>query len=360
VRILVVHPAYLGDTVFLGPAVRALKARWPIAEVGLAVSPRGETVARLLPGVDEVFVFDKRRGDKGLGGLVRRGRQIREFAPELALVSHPSMRSGALAWLSRAPRRVGYAPLCTEKVTLDRGRPFVDRALHLAARVGAPSEDRALRMRPPEGLDAYATEALRGARHPVVGIVPGAEWATKRWGEEKYAALAAELSRLGGTSVLLGGPDEREASRRIAARAGADLRDTTGNSIPEALAILARCDLVVGGDTGLVHCARALGRRTVIVFGPTDPGRHVFGAEEAMVRHEIACAPCHDHGPKRCPLRHHGCMADLDVAEVAARARELLGGAPGGPGGAGGSAARGGPGRGAGAAGPAASGREGA
>ena len=96
----------------------------------------------------------------------------------------------------------------------------------------------------------------------------------------------------------------------------------------------------------------------MIVFGPTDPGRHVFGAEEAPVRHEIACAPCHDHGPKRCPLRHHGCMADLDVAEVAARARELLGGAPGGPGGAGGSAARGGPGR--GAAGPAASGREGA
>jgi heptosyltransferase-2 len=325
VRILLVHPAYLGDTVFLGPAVRALKARWPMAEIGLAVSPRGETVARLLPGVDEVFVFDKRRGDKGIRGLVRRGRQIREFAPEVALVSHPSTRSGALAWLSRAPRRVGYAPLCTEKVAIDRGRPFVDRALALAARLGAPSEDRALRMNAPEGLEGYAAEALRGAGRPVVGIVPGAEWATKRWGEEKYAALAGVVSRLGGTPVLLGGPSEREASGRIAAIAGGNVRDTTGNSIREALAILARCDLVVGGDTGLVHCARALGRRTVIVFGPTDPGRHVFGEGERPVRHEIPCAPCHDHGPRRCPLRHHGCMVDLDVEQVAARARELLG-----------------------------------
>jgi heptosyltransferase-2 len=329
VRILVVHPAFLGDTVFLGPAVRALKARWPMAEVGLAVTPRGEAVARLLPGVDEVFVFDKRRGDKGLRGLMRRGRQIREFAPELALVPHPSTRSGALAWLSRAPRRVGYAPLCTERVELERGRPFVDRALALAARVGAPGSDRSLSMRPPDGLDGYAAEVLRGARRPVVGIVHGAEWGTKRWGEEKFAALAAEVCRAGGTPVLLGGPDEREASARIAARAACDVRDTTGNSIREALSILARCDAVVGGDTGLVHCARALGRPAVIVFGPTDPGRHVFGAAERPVRHPVACAPCHDHGPKRCPLRHHECMVGLPVAEVAARLRELLGAAGG-------------------------------
>src|SRR5512136_1440654 len=159
-----------------------------MAEVGLAVTPRGEAVARLLPGVDEVFVFDKRRGDKGLRGLMRRGRQIREFAPDLALVSHPSTRSGALAWLSRAPRRIGYAPLCTEKVALDRGRPFVTRALALAGRLGAPTGD-----------------LLRGATRPVVGIVPGAEWATKRWGEERFAALAADLVRGGATAVLLGG-----------------------------------------------------------------------------------------------------------------------------------------------------------
>ena len=192
-RVLVVQPAFLGDTVFLGPAVRALKSRWPGSEVGIVVSPRGEAVARGLPGVDEVFVFDKRRADAGLRGILRLGARLRAFAPDVALVSHPSARSGSVAWLSRAPRRIGYAPLCNDRVVLDRGRPFVERSLALVARAGAPVDDRRLALDPPPGLAAYAGEVLRGSGRPVIGIVPGAEWATKRWGEERYAELAARL-----------------------------------------------------------------------------------------------------------------------------------------------------------------------
>jgi heptosyltransferase-2 len=314
----------LGDTVFLGPAVRALKARWPSAEVALVVSPRGAPVARLLPGVDEIFVFDKRHGDKGLGGILRLGGKVRLFAPDVALVSHPSLRSGALAWLARAKRRIGYAPLCNERLALDRHRPFVDRALALAAHVGASADDRRLELRAPPGLDGYAEAMLRGVGHPLVGLVPGAEWPTKRWGEEKFAVLAREMTGQGGSLLLLGGPAEREMARRIAGGSGVPIRDTTGNSIPEALALLARCDLVIGGDTGLVHCARALGRPAVLLFGPTDPTRHVFSPTERPVRVEIPCAPCHDHGPKRCPLKHHRCMVDLEVEPVARLARVLL------------------------------------
>jgi heptosyltransferase-2 len=324
VRFLLVHPAFLGDTVFLGPAVRALKSRWPSCEVAVVVSPRGEPVARRLPGVDEVFVFDKRRADAGLRGVLRLGARLRAFAPDVALVSHPSARSGSVAWLSRAPRRIGYAPLCNDKVALDRGRPFVDRSLSLASRAGAPSEDRRLRLDPPAELDGYAAEVLRGVPGPLVGIVPGAEWATKRWGDGKYAELARRLAGHGATVLLLGGPGERELARGIAAESGVPVLDTTGNSIAESLALLARCDLVVGGDTGLVHCARALGRPALLIFGPTNPARHLFGDGEQPVRVELDCSPCHDHGPEKCPLGHHRCMVDLEVDEVERQARALL------------------------------------
>jgi heptosyltransferase-2 len=324
VRFLLVHPAFLGDTVFLGPAVRALKSRWPACEVALVVTPRGEPAARLLPGVDEVFVFDKRHADAGLRGVMRLGARLRAFAPDVALVSHPSARSGAVAWLSRAPRRIGHAPFCNDPVAPDRGRPFVDLSLALAARAGAPSEDRRLRLDAPAELEGYATEKLGGALRPLVGIVPGAEWATKRWSEGRYAELARRLSRGGATVLLLGGPGERDLARRISAGSGVPLLDTTGNSIAEALALLARCDLVVGGDTGLVHCARALGRPAVLIFGPTDPARHVFLVGERPVRIELECSPCHDHGPERCPLGHHRCMTDLEVDEVERQARALL------------------------------------
>jgi heptosyltransferase II len=324
VRFLLIHPSFLGDTVFLGPAVRALKARWPGSEVAVVVSPRGEPVARGLPGVDEVFVFDKRRADAGLRGALRLGARLRAFAPDVALVSHPSARSGSVAWLSRAPRRIGYAPLCNDRVSIDRGRTFIDRSLSLAARAGAPSEDRRLRLEPPAGLDGYASQVLRGAARPIVGVIPGAEWGTKRWGEGKYAELARRLTLGGATVLLLGGPGEREMARRIAAESGVPLVDSTGNSIAEALALLARCDLVVGGDTGLVHCARALGRPAILIFGPTDPARHVFGDAERVLRLELECSPCHDHGPERCPLQHHRCMVDLAVDRVEREARSLL------------------------------------
>jgi heptosyltransferase II len=325
VRFLLVHPAYLGDTVFLGPAVRALKARWPECEVGVVVSPRGEPVARQLPGVDRVFVFDKRRGDAGLRGVLRLGSRLRAFAPDVALVSHRSFRSGAVAWLSRAPRRIGYAPLCNDRLALDRSRPFVDRPLLLAARAGASGDDRRLALRPPEAEAAYADATLRGAVRPIVGLIPGAEWGTKRWGEAHYAELARRLVGGGGTAVVLGGPGEREMARTLATESGVPVVDTTGNTIAEALAVLARCDLVVGGDTGLVQCARALGRPTVVVFGPTDPRRLVLGERERVARVELDCSPCHGHGPERCPLGHHRCMTDLRVDEVERQARALLG-----------------------------------
>jgi len=326
-RILVVQPAWLGDTVFLGPALRALRARWPACRIALVVTPRGAPVARLLPGADEVVVYDKRGADRGLGGLLRTGRALRGRF-DLALVPHYAPRAGILAWLSGAPRRIGYALGCSERVPLDRSGPFVDRALRLAERAGAPG-DRTLALRAPAERDGYAEATLAGAPRPLVGIVPGAEWPTKRWGAERYAALARAL---GGTAVILGGPSERELAAEIARAAGAGLvRDTTGNAIDEAVALLARCDVVVGGDTGLVHCARALGRPTVVIFGPTHRERHVFGTREAALAVGLDCQPCHDHGPARCPLGHLRCMTELSPERVAAEARRLLdagGGAP--------------------------------
>ena len=322
-RALIVLPGYLGDTVFLGPTVRAIKERWPDGRTALCVTPRGEGVARNLPGCDEVIVYDKRGADRGASGLWRAARRLRAFRPDLALVPHRSPRTGLLAWLSGAPRRIGYAPLCSERVPLDRSRRFVDRALVLAQRAGANGGP-ALALRTPAALSGYAGRVLGDPAHPIVGLVHGAEWATKRWSTESFALLAAELSRRGGSVVLLGGPADVATAARIRELAGVELRDTTGNTVEEALAVLARCDLVVGGDTGLVHCARALGRPTLVLFGPTDPGRHQLAAREGALAAGIECQPCHDHGPERCPLGHHDCLGRLEVATVLGAARELL------------------------------------
>ena len=313
---MIIHPGFLGDALFLGPGIRALKSRWPESWIGVCLTPRGAAVGRLLPGCDEVLVYDKRGVDRGLRGLLRTGRKLRAFRPDVALISHRSLRSGLLGWLSRAPRRVGYAPLCTERVPFPADQPFPYRLLNCAARVGARLEDIALALDAPEN-EAYLKPALADAQAPIVGMVPGAEQPTKRWGSSAFGELASRLAKRGASIVLLGAPVERDLAEDVRAKAHLPpRRNLAGNSIEESIAVLSRCDVVVGGDTGLVHCARALRVPVVMIFGPTPPGRHLFSERERPVHLGLDCQPCHRSGQARCPLGHHRCMVDLSVTEV--------------------------------------------
>jgi len=316
VRFLIIHPGFLGDALFLGPGIRALKSHWPESWIGVCLTPRGAAVGRLLPGCNEVLVYDKRGADRGLRGLLRIGRKLRAFRPDVALISHRSLRSGVLGWLSQASRRVGYAPLCTERLSFPADRPFPYRLLNCAAQVGANLQDSALGLDAPEN-EEYLETALAGAPAPIVGMVPGAEQPTKRWGSSGFGELAVRLSKRGASIVLLGGPAERDLAEDVRVKAQLPPgRNLAGNSIPESIAVLSRCDVVVGGDTGLVHCARALGIPVVMIFGPTPPGRHLFSERERPVHLALDCQPCHRSGQARCPLGHHRCMVDLSVAEV--------------------------------------------
>src|SRR5256885_4658976 len=64
-RLLVIQTAYLGDTVFTSALIQSLRRKWPAAEIDLCVAPRGRDIARAIPGVSFVHVFDKRGADKG-------------------------------------------------------------------------------------------------------------------------------------------------------------------------------------------------------------------------------------------------------------------------------------------------------
>src|SRR5216684_4071203 len=195
-------------------------------------------------------------------------------------------------------------------------RPFPYRLLNCAAQVGANLQGSALGLDAPKN-EAYLGTALADAPAPIVGMVPGAEQPTKRWGSSGFGELAVRLSKRGASIVLLGGPAERDLAEEVRVKAQLPPgRNLAGNSIPESIAVLSRCDVVVGGDTGLVHCARALGIPVVMIFGPTPPGRHLFSERERPVHLALDCQPCHRSGQARCPLGHHRCMVDLSVAEV--------------------------------------------
>ena len=322
-RVLFIQTAFLGDTVFTSALVRSLVQKWPRAEVDLCVAPRGRDVAQAMPGVSHVHVFDKRGADRGWKGLWRIAARLRTRQYALAVLPHRSLRTALLARLARIPERAGFAGaaaalLYTARVPTQE-RAFLAREADLARALGAEPAQMALQPLPEwRGAARAALGPAQGER--LAAVCLGSEWETKIWPASRVAALVRLLVLRGFRPVLLGGPREREMAREV----NCGSIDTTGNSIGEALAILSMSALAVGGDTGLVHAARALGVPTVAVFGPTTPLVHSFGPRQRAVSLGLDCSPCSAHGSRRCPLGHHRCLRDLDEGRVAAACEEVL------------------------------------
>jgi heptosyltransferase-2 len=235
------------------------------------------------------------------------------------------MRTALLARLARIPERVGFAGgaaslLYTVRVASGE-KGFLRREADLAAALGASAS--AMRLVPRDEWVSAARAALGPvAARRIAAVCLGSEWATKIWPARHVADLVRRIAALGLQPVLLGGPRERDLAREVGA--AAPCIDTTGNAVSEALAILSLSALAVGGDTGLVHAARALGVPTVAVFGPTPPDVHLFGPRERAVSLRLSCSPCTVHGSARCPLGHHRCLDDLGAEQVALACREVL------------------------------------
>jgi heptosyltransferase II len=324
-RVLVVQTAYLGDTVFTSALVSSLARLWPEARFELCVAPRGRDVALAMPDVSQVHVFEKRGKDKTASGLLRMAKILKERNFDLAVLPHRSLRTALLAKLAGIPRRVGFAGrfpalFYTELVTT-KARGFLERegdlALHFGARPGP------MMLQPqPDCIDAARGALGPALLHPLAAICLGSEWETKIWPDSRMSQLARTLRERGYRPVLLGGPQERASAHEVGAAGGCI--DTTGNPIGEALAILSFCALAVGGDTGLVHAARALGIPTVAIFGPTASDVHQLGPRDRAVSLNLDCSPCSAHGSHRCPLGHHRCMRDLEPGPVAAACMQVL------------------------------------
>jgi lipopolysaccharide heptosyltransferase II len=155
-------------------------------------------------------------------------------------------------------------------------------------------------------------------------LVPGTAWPTKRWHVAGFAAVARQLLSRGWAVALAGSASERERCRAVTAQApgAADLSGQT--ALSELAALIAQASLCVTNDSGSMHLAAALGRPVVAVFGPTDPlWIGPYGRPEAVVRADVACAPCYFRQLRACP-HNHACMRDVTPAMVIDRIEQVL------------------------------------
>jgi lipopolysaccharide heptosyltransferase I len=328
-RILIIKPSSLGDVTHALPVLHLLRRRWPDAKISWLVAPYCSGLLEGHPDLDEVILFDRRRfgtawksPSAGMD-LIRFKRDLRKRRFDLVIDLQGLFRSGWLAWHTRAPVRIGLANarewawiFYTHRVPIaTMEQHAVDRYLKVAAALGCETEPVTFQF-PTTPADQAAAEQINNG-DPYAVLMPGANWETKRWSVENFAALVAPIrERFGLQSVIAGGPDTVELAKKIPG--AIDMAGKT--NLPQLVALLERASLVIANDSGPMHIAAALNRPLVAIFGPTNPIRTgPYGRMDSVVRVDIPCSPCYSR-----TCSHTSCLRWLGIEPVLATAAQQL------------------------------------
>ncbi|EHM03278.1 putative lipopolysaccharide heptosyltransferase II [Acetobacteraceae bacterium AT-5844] len=262
-RILFITSTRIGDAVLSTGLLDHLLRTHPDARVTVACGPVAEGVFTRMPNRVETIVLRKKPFSGHWFGLWAKVARTRW---DLVV----DLRGSALAWLVPARRRA----------VMQGGRRPGHRLLHLAGTLDlSPAPNPVAWF---DKTDIARADALLGAgRQPFIALGPSANWAGKVWPPERFVALFKALTAPGGPlpgarAVVLGGPGAQEAAMVAPVlEALPDAIDLAGKlELHEAAAVLARCALFVGNDSGLMHLSAATGAPTLGLFGPTPASEY--------------------------------------------------------------------------------------
>ena len=327
--VLLVRFGSLGDVVLACAAGQALAAQRPEAAITFLVKEEYAGIVRAQPWARAVWALP-RGEERGAAALQGWRARIREAAFSAAVDLQTSPRSRAL--LAGHPRVLRWNAARWQRrrwVSLRWTKPqpvrpawlrFVDALAPLGIEPGRAQPPRLAA--PPDAVARAQASFAAWPGGAVTFLAPGAHWATKRWPEASFLAVARRLV-MGGGRVLIGGDDaDRAALPALAAWAAQEpaARWFRG-PLADLLALVSGCERALTNDTGLMHLAAAAGVRVSAVFGSTHPalGFSPAGEGHRVLCAALACQPCTLHGRDRCPLGHHDCVRLIGPDDVLAQ-----------------------------------------
>jgi heptosyltransferase I len=308
-RVLIVRLGAMGDVLHAMPAVAALRAAHPDAHIGWAIERRWTPLlladehplsgprSPQRPLIDHVHVVNTRAwrrapfSDETWAEIRNVFREIRAEHYDFAIDFQGAIKSAIVGQFSGASTRIGFAQPREKPATMfytmvvqPRARHIIDQNLSLVSPLCHPERARAEERRECESRDLLfpsdpAAEAevdgklteITTTRFAILN--PGAGWPAKEWPVDRYAEVARALRADDIVALVNYGPGEESLAQEVEQK-------SNGAAIPifctlaELIALIRRASLFIGGDTGPMHLATALGVPVVALFGPTDPARN--------------------------------------------------------------------------------------
>ena len=292
-RILIVRVGAMGDVLHALPAVAALRRQWPQAEIDWAVDTRWAPLLvdaeGLGPVVTQVHQAETRLWSRTplsmatLRSITHLRRDLRQRPYDHVVDMQGTLRSAVIGRLAAGKSLTGFADPREAAARAFYTRRLQRRGAHVVEQGAALLGDalgitlQPTRAELPHDTQAEAwVEATLKAAAPgerLALLAPTAGWGAKQWPAEHFGALAQALHARGWTVLINAAAlNDPTCAAVIAASRGA--ATLVPSSLPRLVALLRRSGVVVGGDSGPVHLAAALGAPLVALFGPTDPARN--------------------------------------------------------------------------------------
>jgi lipopolysaccharide heptosyltransferase I len=333
-NILLIRPSALGDVCRTVPVVAALRVRYPNARIEWMVQQGFEDAVRYHPGVDAIVPFQRRAlGTQILRGDLKETRSflgsLRAKGYDLVIDAQGLARSAVFMWSTKAAVRIGYRQAqegawlaANRRVDAPRDLHTVDRMLRLAAAAGAEVSRPDMRLHAdPEAVSQVIVEYPERTAL----IAPTSRWASKRWPDDRFAAIARGLldRRLVERVIVVGAPGEREQCPACLALAAEHPRvtDRVGStSVGMLMALISRAALVIANDSAAVHMAVGFDRPTVALFGPTGTARvGPYRRDDSVIQHRRPDDPIDHKNDANAAL-----MGRITTEEVLAKATAAL------------------------------------
>lgn len=335
-KIVVIELAHIGDVLAITPALNALRKKFPESSITVVVAPWAQDILAGNPDVDKVLVYGTpwferaKKASFSFSEAINFIKLLRSNNFDVGIDLRGDIRNIFFMRLGGVKKRIGYAFsaggfLLTDVIPFDvkrrQDKHQIEHNINFVSQIkeGKPyrESETALRLFLSEEDIRYADKIFNDnsitADDFLIAVHPGAGTATKRWLPERFSLLIEEiLKKYKVKIILVGGLADKDLLKLP--EAGKNFIDLTGKtSIKQLAALLRRCNLFIGGDSGVMHVAQAQNVPIIAIWGGQNKPSHWRPlADTAIIIHkEVSCSPC---GLIECKTLK--CLKNISVDDV--------------------------------------------
>lgn len=319
-KILFIRLSSIGDIVMTSLAIRCFKNHFPDSQIDFLTKTEYAQLVQRHLGIANVLILKS--------NIWNTAQEIIDNEYDYVVDWHNNLRTNLLKQLlpdalpcltyNKKSIRRSLSVLLRKDVY---GKSLVpEQYLNVLKPLGVENDNNGLYFLIPNEDGINSSDLPMTHRFGYIAISLGATHFTKRMPIEKWKELVAKLPF---PIILIGGEAEYSIGEELVAMDDLKCINKCGKyTIGQSASIIAHAKYVITHDTGMMHIAAALQKRTISIWGGTVPylGFRPYGLDETksfiIENKQLNCRPCSKHGRSDCPKGHFKCMNEIDTNRI--------------------------------------------